>query len=84
MSDSSRDTTRESIIITSPDRGSQGEDTVKFNGDRDSHSNLGSLQNKCPDEKLGFIMCECGLEGISLKVKLTISRVVLLRGFILH
>jgi hypothetical protein len=65
MSESSRDTARDSIIITSP----EGTHAAKGNGEKDFHSNIGAPpQTKCPDEKLGFIMCECGLEGISLKV----------------
>jgi hypothetical protein len=39
-------------------------DEVKSSDERASHS---SHQGRCPDEKLGFIMFECGLEGISLK-----------------
>jgi hypothetical protein len=31
------------------------------------HSSNNMPHPKCPDEKLGFIMFECGLEGISLK-----------------
>jgi len=31
------------------------------------HTPVLPAPQKCPDEKLGFIMCECGLEGISLK-----------------
>ena len=71
MSESSRDTGRESVIVMSPEIISQSDETLKMNDDKDSHSNLGLLQTKCPDEKLGFIMCECGLEGISLKVTST-------------
>lgn len=60
LSESSRDTLRDSASI--------------LNSAADGPFRTGSEipqalhQTKCPDEKLGFIMCECGVEGISLKV----------------
>ena len=70
MPEISRDTARDSFTISSPDTVFESEEGFRSN-DKDSLPNLSMSQSKCPDEKLGFIMCECGLEGISLKVPRT-------------
>ena len=63
-SEASRDSMKDSVHNNTCAAGESGD---MFN-QNDNQFTQNINQTRCPDEKLGFIMCECGLEGISLKV----------------
>ena len=60
---------KESMQSNNSAGGVAGESGDMFNQNDSNHFAPNQPQTRCPDEKLGFIMCECGLEGISLKVR---------------
>lgn len=67
-SDSTLGNLKEGSQTTSSTMSNFADETWKQNEEKKEFESSSSNDKKCPDEKLGFIMCECGLEGVSLKV----------------